>query len=80
MTHLLDTNTCVVHLRRVQASNISTKLAAAVPGSVVLSSVVVAPSQVAHLAAGARGVLWCAGNRFLSSHLSGPLGNRVAAA
>ena len=42
MTHLLDTNSCVDHLRRGQASNITAKLAAAVPGSVVLCSVVVA--------------------------------------
>ena len=42
MTHLLDTNSCVDHLRRGRASNITTKLAAATPGSVVLCSVVVA--------------------------------------
>jgi tRNA(fMet)-specific endonuclease VapC len=42
VTHLLDTNSCVDHLRRGQASNITVKLAAAVPGSVVLCSVVVA--------------------------------------
>jgi tRNA(fMet)-specific endonuclease VapC len=42
VTHLLDTNSCVDHLRRGPASNITTKLAAAVPGSVVLCSVVVA--------------------------------------
>ena len=42
MTHLLDTNSCVDHLRRGPASNIAAKLGAAVPGSVVLCSVVVA--------------------------------------
>ena len=42
MTHLLDTNSCVNHLRHGQASNITIKLAAAAPGSVVLCSVVVA--------------------------------------
>ena len=42
MTHLLDTNSCVDHLRRGQGSNITTKLTAAVHGSVVLCSVVVA--------------------------------------
>jgi tRNA(fMet)-specific endonuclease VapC len=42
VTHLLDTNSCVDHLRRCQGSNITTKLTAAVPGSVVLCSVVVA--------------------------------------
>lgn len=42
MTHLLDTNSCVNHLRLGQASNVTTKLAAAAPGSVVLCSVVVA--------------------------------------
>jgi tRNA(fMet)-specific endonuclease VapC len=42
VTHLLDTNSCVDHLRRAQASNITTKLAAASPGSVVLCSIVVA--------------------------------------
>jgi len=42
VTHLLDTNSCVDHLRRGQASNVTIKLAAAVPGSVVLCSVVVA--------------------------------------
>lgn len=42
MTHLLDTNSCVDHLRRGQASNITAKLGAAVAGSVVLCSVVVA--------------------------------------
>ena len=42
MTHLLDTNSCVNHLRLGQASKITAKLAAAAPGSVVLCSVVVA--------------------------------------
>lgn len=42
MTHLLDTNCCVDHLRRGTSSNITGKLAAAVPGSVVLCSVVIA--------------------------------------
>ena len=41
MTHLLDTNSCVDHLRRGSASNITAKLAAAPAGSVVLCSVVV---------------------------------------
>ena len=40
MTHLLDTNSCVDHLRRGQGSNITARLAAAAPGSVVLCSVV----------------------------------------
>jgi predicted nucleic acid-binding protein len=42
VTHLLDTNSCVDHLRGGQTSNISTKLADAAPGSVVLCSIVVA--------------------------------------
>jgi tRNA(fMet)-specific endonuclease VapC len=42
VTHLLDTNSCVDHLRRGPASHITSKLAAAAPGSVVLCSVVVA--------------------------------------
>ncbi len=42
MTHLLDTNSCVQHLRRGSASNVTSKLAAAAPLSVVLCSVVVA--------------------------------------
>ena len=42
MTHLLDTNSCVDHLRRGPSSNVTSRLAAAVPGSVVLCSVVVA--------------------------------------
>jgi tRNA(fMet)-specific endonuclease VapC len=40
--HLLDTNSCVDHLRRGPASHIAATLAAAVPGSFVLCSVVVA--------------------------------------
>lgn len=42
MTHLLDTNSCVHHLRFGPASNVTAKLAAAAPGSAVLCSVVVA--------------------------------------
>ena len=42
MTHLLNTNSCVDHLRRGSASTVTTKLAAAPPGSVVICSVVVA--------------------------------------
>jgi tRNA(fMet)-specific endonuclease VapC len=42
VTHLLDTNSCVNHLRLGSASKVTAKLAAAVPGSVVLCSVVVA--------------------------------------
>ena len=42
MTHLLDTNSCVDHLRRGPSSNVTAKLAAATPGSVVLCSVVLA--------------------------------------
>ena len=42
MTHLLDTNSCVDHLRRGLASTVTAKLAAALPGSVVICSVVVA--------------------------------------
>jgi tRNA(fMet)-specific endonuclease VapC len=38
----LDTNSCVDHLRRGQASNVTAKLAAAPAGSVVLCSVVIA--------------------------------------
>ena len=41
MTHLLDTNSCVDHLRHGLASAVTAKLAAAAPGSVVLCSVVV---------------------------------------
>ena len=51
MTHLRDTNSCVDHLRRGLASNITGKLANAPPGSVVLCSVVVAELLYgAHLA------------------------------
>ncbi len=42
MTHLLDTNSCVDHLRGGHASNVTARLVAATPGSVVLCSVVVA--------------------------------------
>ncbi len=42
MTHLLDTNSCVHHLRYGHTSSITAKLAAAAPGSVALCSVVVA--------------------------------------
>jgi tRNA(fMet)-specific endonuclease VapC len=42
VTHLLDTNSCVDHLRRGAASNVAAKLATTAPGSVVLCSVVVA--------------------------------------
>ncbi|MEI8375597.1 MAG: type II toxin-antitoxin system VapC family toxin [Planctomycetota bacterium] len=42
MTHLFDTNSCVDHLRRGQAANITVRLVAAAAGSVVLCSVVVA--------------------------------------
>jgi tRNA(fMet)-specific endonuclease VapC len=42
MSHLLDTNSCVDHLRRGPASNVTAKLAAAPPGSVYLCSVVLA--------------------------------------
>jgi tRNA(fMet)-specific endonuclease VapC len=42
VTHLLDTNSCVHHLRHGHSSNITAKLAVASPGSVVLCSVVVA--------------------------------------
>jgi tRNA(fMet)-specific endonuclease VapC len=42
MTHLLDTNACIHHLRRGATSPVSARLAAAAPGSVVLCSVVVA--------------------------------------
>ena len=41
-THLLDTNSRVDHLRRGPASKVTARLAGAVPGSVVLCSVVVA--------------------------------------
>ena len=42
MTHLLDTNSCVEHLRRGAASPVTAKLATVPVGSVVLCSVVVA--------------------------------------
>jgi tRNA(fMet)-specific endonuclease VapC len=42
LTHLLDTNSCVVYLRRGGSSAVAARLAAAPPGSVVLCSVVVA--------------------------------------
>ena len=42
MTHLLDSNTCIDHLRHGTASHVTPRLAAATPGSVVLCSVVVA--------------------------------------
>jgi tRNA(fMet)-specific endonuclease VapC len=42
VTHLLDTNSCVHYLRHGQTSNITAKLGAAAPGSVVVCSVVVA--------------------------------------
>ena len=42
MSHLLDTNSCVDHLRRGPNSRVTVKLAAAPPGSVYLCSVVVA--------------------------------------
>jgi tRNA(fMet)-specific endonuclease VapC len=41
VTHLLDTNSCVDHLRHGQTSKITTRLAVAAPGSVGLCSVVV---------------------------------------
>lgn len=40
MSHLLDTNSFVDHLRRGPASNVTTRLLAAPPGSVYLCSVV----------------------------------------
>jgi tRNA(fMet)-specific endonuclease VapC len=42
VTHLLDTNTCVEHLRHGTASKVAARLKLAPPGSVVLCSVVVA--------------------------------------
>lgn len=42
MTHLLDTDTCVVYLRQAPASPVAARLSVAAPGSVVLCSVVVA--------------------------------------
>lgn len=41
MTHLLDTNACVVYLRKGQSSTVAAHLNAAAQGSVVLCSVVV---------------------------------------
>jgi tRNA(fMet)-specific endonuclease VapC len=41
MSHLLDANACIDHLRRGPASNVSAKLLAAPVGSVFLCSVVV---------------------------------------
>jgi tRNA(fMet)-specific endonuclease VapC len=40
--HLLDTNSCVDHLRRGTGSNVTTRLNGSLPGSVILCSVVVA--------------------------------------
>ncbi len=42
MSHLLDTNSVIDHLRRGLASKVTAKLAAAPPGSVYLCSVVLA--------------------------------------
>ncbi len=42
MSHLLDTNSVIDHLRQGSASNVTAKLAAATPGSVYLCSVVLA--------------------------------------
>ena len=42
MSHLLDTDSCVNHLRRGSSSKVAVKLAAAPPDSVFLCSVVVA--------------------------------------
>jgi tRNA(fMet)-specific endonuclease VapC len=42
LSELLDTNSCINHLRHGPASHVSTRLAAAPAGSVVLCSVVVA--------------------------------------
>ncbi len=41
MTHLLDANACIDHLRHGPTSKVSAKLLAATPGSVCLCSVVV---------------------------------------
>jgi tRNA(fMet)-specific endonuclease VapC len=41
VTHLLDMNTCVEFLRKGAASKVAARLRAALPGSVVLCSVVV---------------------------------------
>ena len=42
MSHLLDTNSFIDHLRRGQPSNVTARLVAAPPGSVYLCSVVLA--------------------------------------
>jgi tRNA(fMet)-specific endonuclease VapC len=43
VTHLLDTNTCVVYLRQTSAgAHVAARLARAAPGTVVLCSVVIA--------------------------------------
>lgn len=42
MSHLLDTNSAIDHLRRGPTSNVTARLAAASPGSVFLCSVIVA--------------------------------------
>ena len=42
MTHLLDTNTCVEHLRRGSSSPITTRISSAPVGSIALCSVVLA--------------------------------------
>lgn len=42
MSHLLDTNSVIDHLRRGPASNVTARLVAAPPGSVYLCSVVLA--------------------------------------
>ena len=41
MSHLLDANTCIDHLRRGISSKVTTKLLSAAPGSIYLCSVVV---------------------------------------
>ncbi len=42
MTHLLDANSCINHLRNGPASKVTAKLSAAPPGSIAVCSVVVA--------------------------------------
>jgi hypothetical protein len=42
VTHLLDSNSCLDHLRNGPASKVTAKLSAAQPGSIALCSVVVA--------------------------------------
>ncbi len=42
MTHLLDANSCIDHLRNGPASKVTAKLSAAPPGSIAVCSVVVA--------------------------------------